>query len=229
MKKITFPILALGFFFTQCNATSPNEKKETYDQLLKRVQTKRDSLGTAYKAANENKKKDLIVEARNFVFTTITKDIFDFWYGTPWDFNGTTKVPKQGKIACGYFITTILQAGGFDIPRVAWAQLAAEAIVKKMTPDIKRFNNRPVSEVEDYIGGRDDGLYIVGLDCHVGFIYKKGSKIKFVHSNYYKKEEGVMSENLDTTNPLKDSKYRVIGRLLDDAMMKKWLMNEKME
>jgi hypothetical protein len=118
---------------------------------------------------------------------------------------------------------------GFNIPRATWAQLAAEAIVKKMTTDIKRFSNRPVSEVEDYIDGRDDGLYVVGLDCHVGFIYKKGNKIKFVHSSYYKKEVGVMSENLDTKNPLKDSKYRVVGRLLDDDMMKKWLMNEKME
>lgn len=230
MKKvIIFPLLLITLVFSQCNADVQKEKKETYDELKKRMVQTRDSLGSAYKAAGDERKKELIGEARKFVFTAITDNIFEYWYGTPWDFNGTTQVPGKGKIACGYFVTTVLRDAGFDLPRAGWAQLAAEAIVKKMTTDIKRFSNRPVSEVEDYIDGRDDGLYVVGLDCHVGFIYKKGNKIKFVHSNYYKKETGVMSENLDTKNPLKDSKYRIIGRLLDDAMMKKWLLNERME
>ena len=34
---------------------------------------------------------------------------------------------------------------------------------------------------------------------------------------------GVTSERLDTNNPLRSSKYRVIGKVLTDDMVKKWL------
>lgn len=68
-----------------------------------------------------------------------------------------------------------------------------------------------------------DGLYLVGLDCHVGFIIVKDETIKFVHSNYYQPEIGVMSEGIISENPLNDSRYRVIGKLLSDKMMIKWI------
>ena len=68
-----------------------------------------------------------------------------------------------------------------------------------------------------------DGLYLVGLDCHVGFICVKNNDITFVHSNYYQKEIGVMAERLNTKNPLRDSKYRIIGKLLGDEMIEHWI------
>ncbi len=55
----------------------------------------------------------------------------------------------------------------------------------------------------------------------------KGEEIKFVHSNYYQRDIGVMSEELDSDNPLKDSNYRVIGKIIDDAMIENWILNLK--
>jgi hypothetical protein len=51
----------------------------------------------------------------------------------------------------------------------------------------------------------------------------KNDTIKFVHSNYYQPWIGVMSEEIDSTNPLRDSDYRVIGKLLSDEMMVNWI------
>ena len=33
--------------------------------------------------------------------------IHDEWMGTPWDFSGTSQVPRKGSIACGYFVSTV--------------------------------------------------------------------------------------------------------------------------
>ena len=111
----------------------------------------------------------------------------------------------------------------------AWAQQASEFFILKMSTDIRHFSNSPVSDVISYIRSRENGLYMVGLDCHVGFVYKNNDTIQFVHANYYQPSTGVMSENLDTWNPLNASKYRVFGRILDDACMRKWLGNERIE
>ena len=118
---------------------------------------------------------------------------------------------------------------GFNIPRVRWAQLASETFIRKLSTDIKIFSNIPVNEVRAFITKRPDALYVVGLDKHVGFIYVNNDKVKFVHSNYYHPELGVMAEDLETDNPLNDSKYRILGCLFDDKMIKNWINNSAYE
>mgnify|MGYP001000170144 FL=1 len=96
-----------------------------------------------------------------------------------------------------------------------------------MTSDIKRYSNVSIEKVMTYFQGREDGLYVVGLDSHVGFVYKRGKKLQFVHASYYNPKEGVKSENLDSKNPLSESEYRVIGRILDKEMVRKWILEEE--
>lgn len=202
---------------------------EKYSELKNRLKVHRDSLYNKYSQADSIERKIITDQAANYIFNTITGEMFEYWYGTPWDFNGTTTIPGKGTIACGYFITTVLKDAGFDIPRFKWAQLSAEMIVKKISTNYDRFYNKTIEEIKVYIENKEDGLYVVGLDCHVGFIYKKNEEIKFVHSNYYQPDIGVMSENFETENPLKNSGYRIIGRILDDEMVTKWILNEKFE
>jgi hypothetical protein len=200
-----------------------------YDELKRAVNAKRDVIRTAYLASDSAAKDSIVKAATTYVFQTITTDIFSYWYGTPWDFNGQTQVPGQGTIACGYFVTTVLRDAGLNIPRVRWACVASEEAIMKMTTDIKRFSNRPVNEVITSLKSRGDGLYVVGLDRHFWFIYVKGDTLKFVHSNYYEPAIGVMAQDLDTENPLNASQYRVIGRILDHRMVKNWILNAKYE
>ncbi|NOG45833.1 MAG: hypothetical protein HND50_11395 [Calditrichaeota bacterium] len=186
----------------------------------------REEIKKLYTISDSTTKDSIVNQARKFLIKTIASDIFPFWYGTEWDFNGATRIPGQGKIACGYFVTNILTDVGFNIPRVQWAQSASEVFIKKLAKNnIKRFSNRPISEVEKHLQDAGDGLYLVGLDSHVGFIIVKNNKTSFVHSNYYQPEIGVMSEKLNTDNPLKDSDYRVIGKLMSDEMIVNWILN----
>ncbi|MBL7952752.1 MAG: hypothetical protein JNM62_13655 [Flavobacteriales bacterium] len=194
-----------------------------YPTLKQRIEEKRQAFATAYAQSDSAQRHHLIDSARTYLFDRITLDILPAWHGTAWDFNGTTRVPRTGKIACGYFVNTVLQDAGFRLPRIKWSQMAAEPITVKLSHTIARFRDRPVNDVAAYIQAQGDGLYKVGLDNHVGFIVCRNGVVRFVHSNYYQREVGVMSEPLDGNNPLAHSHYRIIGGLLGDEMMKAWI------
>ena len=211
----------------ETDLTSDVVLNETYPELIAQVKKKQTEIKAAYLKADSTERDSIIVVAQDYLLKTITTDFFNHWYGTEWDFNGTTRTPREGKIACGYFITTVLSDAGFKIPRVYWAQQASEYYIKRMTSDIKRYSNVSIEKVMTYFQGREDGLYVVGLDSHVGFVYKRGKKLQFVHASYYNPKEGVKSENLDSKNPLSESEYRVIGRILDKEMVRRWILEEE--
>lgn len=222
IRLFTISIISLLFQSTYAS--------KGYEAIKVEMATKREFYQKLYNESTAvTAKEKTILQAQDYLFKTIIEELFPHWYGTPWDFNGTTQIPKKGKIACGYFVTTILRDAGFDIPRIKWAQMASETMIKRVTKNIKRFSNAKIETIEDYIHQKGDGLYIVGLDSHVGFVYKSGQIIRFVHANYYQRQKGVMSESIHTKNPLKDSKYRVIGKILHKVMVTNWILKKKYE
>jgi hypothetical protein len=52
---------------------------------------------------------------------------------------------------------------------------------------------------------------------------KLNNRITFCHSSYYDPPLKVVNEDIILKSPLTDSKYRVIGKILGDKMMLKWL------
>lgn len=223
--------LAVGLCLLGCTTPAPQAPPPTppainYTALRTRIEAQRQAFAQAYHAADSTQRAQLIDSARHYLFDRIAVDLLPAWYGTPWDFNGTTRTPRQGSIACGYFVNTVLLDAGFRLPRVKWSQQPAERIVQQLSGAVKRFRDRPVSEVEAYITAQGDGLYVVGLDCHVGFIVRRDGVTRFVHSNYYQRAIGVMSEPLEGVNPLARSHYRIVGTLLPDAMLRAWILGE---
>ena len=197
-----------------------------YTDLIWKIQFRRNAFQESYHSSDGAHKMAIVHEARNFLLESISKDIFEYWYGTRWDFNGTTRIPGQGSIACGYFVTHTLTDAGFNIPRIRWAQSASEVFIKELAPhDLKRFSYRPITEVESYLQETGDGLYLVGLDSHVGYILVDDGRIEFIHSNYYQADIGVMSEDIHSENALNHSGYRVIGKLFSDEMVVHWINN----
>ncbi|NBR15093.1 MAG: hypothetical protein EBU01_11025 [Crocinitomicaceae bacterium] len=224
--KLQFALILL-LFISSCQGQT---KSKDYNALLQEIEVKKSEFQESYSNANATKKVQILEEARVYLTNVITNDIFNQWYGTKWDFNGTTRTPQKGEIACGYFVTTVLVDVGFKIPRIKWAQSASEVFIKKLAPNnLKRFTDRPLSEVKKYLFAAGNGLYLVGLDNHVGFVLVDGKSISFIHSNYYFPEVGVMKEDISTKNPLKDSHYRIFGKLLMDEMVVNWLEDKEYE
>jgi hypothetical protein len=233
--KILSLMLFLFIFYYPFNVLSQQNKSialeentvesvQTYADLKKETLKKRNYFYEQYK---KNMDKDsVLIEAQKYLLAKAGQ-FFISWYNTPWTFHGHTENPKEGSIACGYFVTTTLRDMGFNIPRVRWAQQASEYVIKKLSSDISHFSQKPMKNITDFIKGKGEGLYIVGLDQHVGYIYYINEKMSFVHANYYQPDIGVMSEPLIGRNPLNDSKYRVIGKLFDKEMVRNWILNKK--
>lgn len=155
----------------------------------------------------------------------VTKTIAPAWIGTQWDFNGITQEPQQGKIACGYFVTTVLRDAGMPIERVKLAQCASEKLVTSMVQDkyVKRFSNISIDDFMAYLKLNGFGLYIIGLDNHTGFIFNDGLDIWFIHATFIGTND-VQKEKAATSSILQNSKYRIIGKIsADELALTKWI------
>ncbi|QDE87258.1 hypothetical protein BHS07_26930 [Myxococcus xanthus] len=117
----------------------------------------------------------------------------------------------------------MLRDAGFRIERMRMAQQPAEYIVKTLAPPTKtwRFRGRPVSGVIDRVRRAGAGLYVVGLDYHVGFLWNDSARVWMCHSSYLGEANVVCEDAL--TSPAMVSRYHVVGKLLEDGMMDAWL------
>lgn len=194
-----------------------------YQIKLKAIETERKKLALEFHQSAD--KKAVLVKAEKLFVSSIDAEIFPYWYGTDWDFYGTTQIPKSGQIACGYFVSTVLRDAGVKLNRVTIAQQASENIIKSLTTEsfINRFRNVAIDKFVEEIFKLGAGLYIVGLDNHVGFILNDGNNVYFVHSSYLEPSE-VVKEIALTSPILSSSKYRVVGKIsADDSFLRKWL------
>ena len=164
--------------------------------------------------------------AKEKIFTcSVAETIVPAWIGTAWDFNGTSETPQQGNIACGYFVTTVLRDAGLAVPRVKLAQCASEQMITTLIQSkyISRFSNVAMEDFIQAIRKAGYGLYIVGLDNHTGFIYNDGKNIYFIHSTFIG-TRNVQKENAATNQILKQSKYKVLGKISSDEMvLERWI------
>lgn len=149
---------------------------------------------------------------------TMTKAICDSlipcWYGTSWNFYGTTEEPGKGSIACGYFVTTVIRDAGLPVQRIKMAQCASEQMIQTVCKlsTIYRYSNKSINDFVAEIKKMGFGLYVTGLDSHTGFIYNDGKEVYFIHANYWK-PQCVIKEPALTSSVLGSSKYRVVGKL----------------
>jgi hypothetical protein len=199
------------------------EQTRSYEEKLKSIAVKRLDLATEYRQSTD--KKVVLEKAQRALVASIYDEIIPAWYGTDWDFYGTTEKPKEGKIACGYFVTTVLRDAGVKVQRVSLAQQASENIIKSLTtaPFIKRFRNASIEKFVTEVKNSGAGLYIVGLDIHVGFILHDGAEVWFIHSSYLEPSEVIREKALESPI-LSSSKYRVFGKIsADNDFILKWL------
>lgn len=206
-------------------ASSVASNTNNYKDVIASVEIERLRLAALFQTASPTERTALISEARTAITQSIYSGLFPAWYGTAWDFNGTTEVPQQGKIACGYFVSTILRDVGLKVERVRLAQQASENIILSLTTDpfIKRFRRVPIAEFVAAVNEWEPGIYLVGLDIHVGFIVNTGDDVYFIHSSYVEPYTVVKEKAIDS-RILAGSKYRVLGNILADGrLISDWL------
>lgn len=202
---------------------SSEDKPKTYDETKKFIDSMRISFRNLYLKDSANAKQLM----KEFLTNTISDQLYNYWKGTPWDFNGTTTTPKEGMIACGFFVTGLLKDAGFKLPRTKLAVCPSLTMMKYLTSSksIKNLSTLNYVEFVSWLKNQGKGVYIVGLDYHTGFIVHDGNEVWFIHSNYIYRL-GVMKEKLIESRALKSSKTRYITSLTNnDRFLRNWIFN----
>lgn len=224
--NLKLPILVVISVLTSllgCANEIPGQAKvnKTYAQSLKYV----DSIRLKLKSEYSSGKINLDSVGRVYADLMINQ-VFPHWMGTEWDFNGYTAIPKEGKVACGYFVSTTMKHSGMKLNRFKMAQKSASeaALYIEKKDSLEKYLTNRDSFVKVFSKKAKDGLYKVGLSFHVGYLYKTGSGLYFIHSNYIN-SQGVISEEADNSSALSDSKVFLISDISNNKeLMRKWLM-----
>ena len=151
------------------------------------------------------------------------------WLGTRWDFNGTAKGPGDGKIACGYFVATVLKDAGFRLDRYQLARQPSQNILRSFLPK----DSCELTVNEDYqkfaanVGKREHGVYVIGLDTHVAFIVVRDGGFRFIHSSG-SRPWCVVDESPDEAGVLQRSSWRMLGNLTaESTVIRHWLKTDR--
>lgn len=197
-------------------ATVANPQLLSYDALLAAVDAERRAL------------RDPRAARRSL--RSAVEEIGSRWIGTRWSFQGTAQRPHEPRgIACGYFVATILEAAGLRLEsRVRFGQATARAIQLALVPSPAahhRFFSIPGLELERRIRALGDGLYVIGLDVHVGFVVVRDGAVRLLHASYTGARV-VVDEPLGTAVAIENSRkagYFVTALTADDALAQVWM------
>lgn len=208
----------LFLFILSTACSQSNNQKEINPAPVFTVEQKAEEMKDyqyVLSSAKAFKKRSIASDSFEIIFSRFIVDsIIPYWYGTKWNFYGDTQEPQKGSIACGYFVTTVLRDAGLPINRIKLAQAASEEMIRTVCirKSIKRYSHTPMQTFITELLQLENGLYVVGLDFHTGFIYHNNEALYFIHSSY-QTPQMVVKQNAVESYILASSKYRVIGKV----------------
>jgi hypothetical protein len=207
----------------------PIPDPKTYAVLSTEIERWRVDLAARYEKAKSPLERGLVEQDARLVLEQALPAMMRCWLGTPWDFDGTAEGPGKGKIACGYFVATVLKDAGFRVDRYRLAQQPSENILRSFLS--KESCSLTVGkEYEAFASGLAEvkpGVYVIGLDTHVAFLLVEESGFRFIHSSG-SAPWCVVDEGRDDAAVLKKSNWRMLGNFTGDlGVVRSWLKGEK--
>lgn len=210
---------------------TPKPDAARYAVLKEEAERWRKDLAKRHAAARTPAEKEKVLKETRSFLETLLPEMMLCWLGTPWDFHGTAEGPGQGKIACGYFVATVLRDAGFRVDRYKLAQQASQNILRSFLPreSMEVRAGVPYVDYAAALNKAEPGVRIVGLDSHVAFLVTGPKGFRFIHSSG-SSPWCVVNESEEDANVLRRSNYRVQGLLTGDKeVLKRWLAGKKIE
>jgi len=207
----------------------PTPDPERYGVMVKDLARWRLELAQAYRAAGDPAVRRSVEADARMVLELALPEMMRCWLGTPWDFHGTAERPGEGRIACGYFVSTVLRDAGFRVDRFKLAQQPSENILRTFLPRAActLTVGKSYEEFSHDAARLEPGIYVIGLDTHVAFLVVPGDGgFRFVHASG-SKPWCVVDEGRDEAEVLKRSSWRMLGNLTADSnVLRRWLAGE---
>ncbi|MDX1680797.1 MAG: hypothetical protein R3242_08705 [Akkermansiaceae bacterium] len=212
-------------------ATPPTPDAASYEVLCKQLAQWREELASRHRKAGTTQAKAAIEDEARVVLEHMLPAMMRCWLGTQWDFNGTAAKPGEGKIACGYFVSTVLRDAGLDVNRYRLAQQASQNIIHTFLDpsDCTKMVGVSYQAFREALAEQPPGIYICGLDTHVAFIVNREDSFRFIHSSGAKPWR-VVDESPDEAGVLERSNYRIIGNLTANGdFIRTWLAGKRVK
>lgn len=222
-KRHGEPVLVIG-------DPPPKPDPARYEELKEEAVRWRQKLAARYRAARSESERRAVLDEASMYLELLLPDLMRCWLGTPWDFHGHCETPGSGKIACGYFVSTVLRDAGFRVDRYRLARQPSQNILRTFLPsgEMSLRVGVPYEDYAEELRGMGPGIRIVGLDTHVGFIVSQPGEFHFVHSSG-SSPWCVVEESEADAEVLRRSNYRVQGNLTANRdLVRKWLLAEKL-
>lgn len=223
-----------GWFYEKSRTVAGKPERpvpdvETYSVLMGEMERWREDFSARYAKARTAEDREIVErDAKLFLEQTLPA-MMRCWLGTPWDFHGTAEGPGKGKIACGYFVATVLRDAGFRVDRYKLAQQPSENIMRSFIgKDACSLTvGQPYDLFADNLAGASPGIYIVGLDTHVAFLVVEKEGFRFIHSSG-SAPWCVVDEGRADAAVLKKSNWRMLGSFTGDmGVIRSWLGGKK--
>lgn len=204
----------------------PDPQIERYKVIKGQLADMRRELAGRYRSATSPAQRRAVLDDAAMALDSVLPEMMRCWIGTPWDFHGTAAGPGDEPIACGYFISTVLLDAGFDLERYRLAQQPSMRIISTFLPksEMTTTVGDDFSQFLAQMAQRPAGIYIVGLDTHVGFVQNTATGIRFLHSSG-RHPYHVVDEGPEEVSSLSLSRFRVIGHLTGNKdVLRSWLI-----
>lgn len=210
-----------------------------WDRAVARIAARRHALATAWREADGADARAAVRDVASRVLVhAIADQLAPPWLGMPWglgrDSTATRPFEPDHTIACSYFVGAILAGADFRLhDRFQLGQAAAKRIQESLVRApgrVHRFFSIPPADLAARIAALGDGVYVIGLDVHVGLVVVRGDDVRFVHASYTG-DRVVTDEPLATAQAIANSQAKgyfvspvvVLDGPDDDWLVEQWL------
>lgn len=209
---------------------APQPDPARYAVMVGELERLRKELAEKHRKARDAAGREAVENDARAMLELVLPEMMRCWLGTPWDFHGIAERPGEGKIACGYFVSTVLRDAGFRVDRFKLAKQPSANILRTFLPraSCTLSVGKSYEEFARDAARLDPGVYVIGLDTHVAFLVVPGDgSFRFIHSSGSKPWR-VVDESRDEAEVLKRSSWRMLGNLTaDEAVLRRWLAGER--
>jgi len=204
---------------------------KTYAVLVSELERWRLDLAKRHQNARTDAERSTVEQDARVLLERVLPAMMRCWLGTPWDFNGTSSKPGGGRVACGYYVATVIKDAGFRVDRYQLAQQPSGNILRSFLPKDHCLLSvgKPYESFVAEMKNAEPGIYLVGLDTHVAFMIVSRHDFRFIHSSG-SRPWCVVDEGSAEAGVLQRSNWRMLGNLTaDPTVLRRWLMTEKIK
>jgi hypothetical protein len=219
---------------------------QAYSDTLGEIASRRADLAT--QLDRHGLTAELVTTVGQLWTRAASERIFPAWYGTPYGFHGVAgrpspRFPLAGllqdvpanheRIACGHFVGSVLVALDFNVDRLVLGRQASGDVIRSFISEpsdptlLAWLSGAERLDYRTRLRSMGDGLYLLGLSTHAGFLLVEDGRAWIVHASGFP-PLCVVREPIERSPAMRTTGVIVVGKISDDrGLIRRWLRGER--